>query len=109
MLTWTHDWLRIIYTDVTSLHSRVAPPIVHHYHAISAMFGPFVVSSTAGLRRITSPSDAIAFMRSLDHTSRPHWRIASRMVEWAWMSAADEEAANMAFRNALEVDGLLHN
>jgi len=31
------------------------------------------------------------------------------MVEWAWMSAADEEAANMAFRNALEVDGLLHN
>jgi hypothetical protein len=29
------------------------------------------------------------------------------MLEWAWMSAADEEAANMAFRNALEIDGLL--
>ena len=25
-----------------------------------------------------------------------------------WMSAADEEAADMAFRNALEIDGLLH-
>ncbi len=47
------------------------------------------------------------FHRSLDHTSRPHWRIASRMLEWAWMSAADEEAANVAFRNALEIDGLL--
>jgi hypothetical protein len=29
------------------------------------------------------------------------------MLEWAWMSAADEEAANVAFRNALEIDGLL--
>jgi hypothetical protein len=71
------------------------------------MFGPFQVSSAAGLRRITSSADAIAFIRSLDDTSRPHWRIASRMLEWAWMSAADEEAANVAFRNALEIDGLL--
>jgi len=29
------------------------------------------------------------------------------MLEWAWMSAADEEAADWAFRSALETDGLL--
>jgi hypothetical protein len=29
------------------------------------------------------------------------------MLEWAWMSAADEEAADMAFRNALRIDSLL--
>lgn len=81
---------------------------MHHLNAVSAMFGPFLVSSAVGLRRITSPAEAVSFMRSLDHTSRPHWRIASRMLEWAWMSAADEEAADMAFRNALETDDLLH-
>lgn len=105
---WIRAWLKPICANL----SRSNGEVPHHSYtpdAVLAMFGPFLVSSATGLRRITSPADAIAFMRSLDHTSRPHWRIASRMVEWAWMSAADEEAANMAFRNALEVDDLLHN
>jgi hypothetical protein len=84
------------------------PLSVRHTHTVHAMFGPFLVSSAAGLRRISSPADAAAFIKGIDHTSRPPWRIASRMLEWAWMSAADEEAADMAFRNALEIDGLLH-
>lgn len=73
------------------------------------MFGPFLVESATGLRRITTPADAAAFIRAVDRTTRPHWRIAQRMVDWAWMSAADEEAADMAFRNALEIDGLLRS
>lgn len=71
------------------------------------MFGTFRIDPAAGLRRITTQADATTFIRAIDRSTRPHRRIAQRMADWAWMSAADEEAADMAFRNALEIKGLL--
>lgn len=71
------------------------------------MFGPFMVQSPTGRRCITTAMDAAAFIRAVGYPARPHWRIARRMVEWAWMSEADEKAAELAFKNALAIDGML--
>ncbi len=71
------------------------------------MFGPFIVRSPTGRRCITTATDAAAFIRAVDCPARPHWRIAQRMVEWAWMSEADEKAAELAFKNAHAIYGIL--
>ncbi len=70
------------------------------------IFGPFRVKSATGVRPITNVEDARHFVRSVESRSRPHWRIAERMLEFAWMSDADSAAAEYAFRHALEKDDL---
>ncbi len=70
------------------------------------IFGPFRVKSATGVRPITSVEDASQFIRSVEYRTRPHWRIAERMLEFAWMSDADSAAAEYAFRHALEKDDL---
>ncbi len=51
----------------------------------------------------------MAFVRSLDppHRTANHWKVAERMIHFAWMSAEDEALAEQAFQIALETDGLL--
>lgn len=70
------------------------------------MFGPFLVKSAAGPLRIIDTEHARRYIQSVDHRARPHWRVAERMIQFAWMSELDNEAAELAFRNALEADDL---
>ena len=71
------------------------------------VFGPFTVQSALGKHKISNTASASAYLRSVEGNARPHWRIAHRMLEFAWMSDADHAAAEYAFRHALEIDGLL--
>jgi hypothetical protein len=61
------------------------------------------------LATIASSAAAMAFVRSLEPFRRTsyHWKIAKRMIHFAWMSAEDEALAEQAFMIALETDGLL--
>ena len=51
----------------------------------------------------------MAFVRSLEpiHRVSYHWKVAERMIHFAWMSAEDEALAEQAFKIALETDALL--
>ena len=51
----------------------------------------------------------MAFVRSLkpSHRASYHWKVAERMIHFAWMSAEDEAFAEQAFMIAFETDGLL--
>ena len=51
----------------------------------------------------------MAFLRSLEPSYRNsyHWKVAERMIHFAWMSAEDEAFAEQAFKIALEADALL--
>ena len=51
----------------------------------------------------------MAFVRSLEPSHRVsyHWKVAERMIHFAWMSAEDEALAEQAFKIALETDNLL--
>jgi hypothetical protein len=63
------------------------------------------------LRRnnIATSAAAMAFVRSLEpsHRASYHWKVAERMIHFAWMSAEDEALAEQAFMIALETDALL--
>jgi hypothetical protein len=65
-------------------------------------FGHFRVKAKFG-------ETAMAFMRSLEPSHRVsyHWKVAERMIHFAWMSAEDEALAGQAFKIALETDNLL--
>jgi hypothetical protein len=71
-------------------------------------FGPFRVKAKSGELRIAT-SAAVAFVRSLEPSRRTsyHWKVAERMIHFAWMSAEDEAFVEQAFMIALETDGLL--
>ena len=70
-------------------------------------FGPFLVRSPIGDQRIQTTDDALSYVRATGGRAIPHWRVAERMLEVAWMSADDAVAAEYAFREALMRDGLL--
>jgi hypothetical protein len=72
-------------------------------------FGPFRVKVKFGEQRIATSAAAMAFVRSLEppHRTSYHWKVAERMIHFAWMSAEDEALAEQAFMIALETDGLL--
>jgi len=72
-------------------------------------FGPFRVKAKFGEQRIATSAAAMAFVRSLEpsHRTSYHWKVAERMIHFAWMSAEDEALAEQAFMIALETDGLL--
>jgi hypothetical protein len=70
-------------------------------------FGPFLVKSKLGQQQIYSHEDALRYIRTLGKRSVPHWRVAERMLEIAWMSFDDEVAAEYAFRAALLADDAL--
>jgi hypothetical protein len=72
-------------------------------------FGPFRVRAKLGELKIADSAAAMAFVRSLEPSRRTsyHWKVAERMIHFAWMSAEDEALAEQAFMIALETDGLL--
>jgi hypothetical protein len=72
-------------------------------------FGPFRVKAKFGQTNIATSAAAMAFVRSLEPPNRGsyHWKVAERMIHFAWMSAEDEALAEQAFRTALETDALL--
>jgi hypothetical protein len=72
-------------------------------------FGPFRVKATFGEISVVSSAAAMAFVRSLEPSYRNsyHWKVAERMIHFAWMSAEDEAFAEQAFKIALEADALL--
>jgi hypothetical protein len=72
-------------------------------------FGPFRVKAKFGEIKITTSAAAMAFVRSLEPSHRVsyHWKVAERMIHFAWMSAEDEALAEQAFKIALETDNLL--
>ena len=72
-------------------------------------FGPFRVKAKSGELRIATSAAAMAFVRSLEPSRRTsyHWKVAERMIHFAWMSAEDEALAERAFQIALETDSLL--
>lgn len=70
-------------------------------------FGPFVAQSPSGRFNIGSLEQALRFVRTAGSRAIPHWRIAERMLEVAWMSADDHAAAEFAFRSALIIDEML--
>jgi hypothetical protein len=72
-------------------------------------FGPFRVKAKFGELRIATSAAAMAFVRSLEpsHRASYHWKVAERMIHFAWMSAEDEALAEQAFMIALETDALL--
>jgi hypothetical protein len=72
-------------------------------------FGPFRVKAKFGELNIATSAAAMAFVRSLEPSLRAsyHWKVAERMIHFAWMSAEDEALAEQAFMIALETDGLL--
>ena len=74
-------------------------------HGLTMGFGPFRVKAKFG----EHSAAAMAFVRSLDppHRTANHWKVAERMIHFAWMSAEDEALAEQAFQIALETDGLL--
>jgi hypothetical protein len=72
-------------------------------------FGPFRVKARFGEQNIATSAAAMAFVRGLEPSLRTsyHWKVAERMIHFAWMSAEDEAFAEQAFMIALEADGLL--
>ena len=72
-------------------------------------FGPFRVKARFGQTNIATSAAAMAFVRSLEppHRVSYHWKVAERMIHFAWMSAEDEALAEQAFKIALQTDGLL--
>jgi hypothetical protein len=72
-------------------------------------FGPFRVKAKFGELRIATSTAATAFVRSLEpsHRAAYHWKVADRMLHFAWMSVEDEALAAQAFQIALETDALL--
>jgi len=72
-------------------------------------FGPFRVRAEFGELNIATSAAAMAFVRSLEAPLRTsyRWKVAERMIHFAWMSAEDEALAEQAFSIALETDGLL--
>jgi hypothetical protein len=72
-------------------------------------FGPFRVKAQFGELNVATSAAALAFVRSVDPSARTsyHWKVAERMLHFAWMSAEDEALAQQAFRIALETEGLL--
>jgi hypothetical protein len=72
-------------------------------------FGPFRVKAKFGEQRIATSAAAMVFVRGLDPSLRIsyHWKVAERMIHFAWMSAEDEALAEQAFQIALETDALL--
>jgi hypothetical protein len=72
-------------------------------------FGPFRVKAKFGETNIATSATGMAFVRSLEpsHRTTYHWKVAKRMIHFAWMSAEDEALAQQAFKIALETDGLL--
>ena len=48
----------------------------------------------------------MAFAHRLEppHRTSYHWKVAERMIHFAWMSAEDEALAEQAFQIALETD-----
>jgi hypothetical protein len=72
-------------------------------------FGPFRVKAKFGELNIATSAAAMAFVRSLEPPQRAsyHWKVAERMIHFAWMSAEDVALAEQAFMIALETDGLL--
>jgi hypothetical protein len=73
-------------------------------------FGPFRVKAQFGELNIATSAAALAFVRSVDPSARTsyHWKVAERMLHFAWISAEDENLAQQAFRIALETEGLLN-
>jgi hypothetical protein len=73
------------------------------------VFGPFRVKAKFGETNIATSAAAMAFVRALEPSYRVsyHWKVAERMIHFAWMSAEDETLAEQAFRMALGTDGLL--
>ena len=71
--------------------------------------GPFRVKAKFGEIKIATSAAAMAFVRSLEPSYRVsyHWKVAERMIHFAWMSAEDEILAEQAFKIALETDTLL--
>jgi hypothetical protein len=72
-------------------------------------FGPFRVKAKFGELNIGTSGAAMAFVRSLEPPLRTsyHWKVAERLIHFAWMSAEDEALAEQAFKIALETDALL--
>ena len=72
-------------------------------------FGPFRVKAKFGETNILSSTAAMAFVRSLEPSYRTsyHWKVAERMIHFAWMSVEDEALAEKAFKIALETDNWL--
>jgi hypothetical protein len=72
-------------------------------------FGPFRVKAKFGETNIATSAAAMAFVRSLGPSNRVsyHWKVAERMIHFAWMSAEDEALAEQAYKIALETDDLL--
>jgi hypothetical protein len=72
-------------------------------------FGPFRVKAQFGEANIATSAAAMAFVRSLEPIRRVsyNWKVAERMIHFAWMSAEDEALAEQAFKIALETDALL--
>jgi hypothetical protein len=72
-------------------------------------FGPFRVKAKFGETNIATAAAAMAFVRSLEPSNRAsyHWKVAERMIHFAWMSAEDEALAEQAYKIALETDDLL--
>jgi hypothetical protein len=72
-------------------------------------FGPFRAKAKFGETNIATSVAAMAFVRSLEpiHRVSYHWKVAERMIHFAWMSAEDEALAEQAFKIALETDALL--
>jgi hypothetical protein len=77
--------------------------------ALTMGFGPFRVKARFGELNIATSTAAMAFVRSLEpsHRAPYHWKVAERMLHFAWMSAEDEALAEQAFMIALETDALL--
>jgi hypothetical protein len=72
-------------------------------------FGPFRVKARFGELNIATSAAAMAFVRSLEPSQRTsyHWKVAERMIHFAWMSAEDEALAEQAFKIALETEAEL--
>jgi hypothetical protein len=72
-------------------------------------FGPFTVKTSFGQTVVAGPRSATAFLRALGPPYRTtyHWKVAERMLEYAWMSTEAEEMAARAFQVALETDDML--
>jgi hypothetical protein len=73
------------------------------------IFGPFRVKANFGEADVATSAAATAFVRSLAPSYRAsyHWKVAERMIQFAWMSAEDKALAEQAFKTALETDNLL--
>jgi hypothetical protein len=74
-------------------------------------FGPFTVKSSPVTDRLSLRIQRRRrrFLRALGPPYRTtyHWKVAERMLEYAWTSTEAEDMAAKAFRIALETDDLL--